>query len=446
MNNYRPISVLPLLSKLLEKHVYHALYSYLRENNILYDFQSGFRERYSTETAYNSNHRPIAYKYIDKNNVSGLIFIDYKKAFDLINHDILLSKLKTYGIKSKELAFFASYLNDRTQVVNIEGQISTSKTITHGEPQGSVLGPLLFIVFINHLPKVVTRSVVDIYADDTTVTATAHWESASTVIQRPLQEDIDQVTKWTIANKMILNSSKTKTMLVTGVRLANKFSQPELNILVHKNKVEEVNVHKLLGVYIDKELNFTEHVNVMCKKLAQRIGVLKKIKRHLPLEERKLYYNALIKPVMMYGCTIWSSCSNENVERVYKLQKRAARVILDAITMERSVNLSRKLNWLPLYDEIKIQKCSVIFRRIVGESPGYVEKLLTRNVDLGNRFNRHSHINLVCPKYQRESEGGRTFMVTGTRLSNSIPVEVKKKNSLGSFKYALRKYFLDYMN
>ena len=196
-----------------------------------------------------------------------------------------------------------------------------------------------------------------------------------------------------------------------------------------------------------KSLSISEMIK-LGKKIeeSQRIGLLKKIKRHLPLEERKLYYNALIKPVMMYGCTIWSSCSRENVERVYKLQKRAARVILDANTMERSVNLFRKLNWLPLKDEIKIQKCSVIFRRIVGESPGYVEKLLTRNVDLGNRFNRHSHINLVCPKYQRESEGGRTFMVTGTRLSNSIPVEVKKKNSLGSFKYALRKYFLDYTN
>ena len=149
---------------------------------------------------------------------------------------------------------------------------------------------------------------MDIYADDTTITATARGESASTVIPRQLQEDIDQVTKWTVAKKMILNPSKTKTMLVTGIRLANKISQPELNIPVHNIKVEEVNIHKLLGVYIDKELNFTEHVNVMCKKLGQRIGIFKKIKRHFPLEERKLYYNALIKPVMMYGCTIWSSC------------------------------------------------------------------------------------------------------------------------------------------
>ena len=133
--------------------------------------------------------------------------------------------------------------------------------ITCGVPQGSVLGLLLFIVFIDDLRKVVTRSVVDIYADDTTITATAHWESAPTVIQHQLRENIDQVTKWTVVNKMILNSLKTETMLVTGKRRANKFSQPEHNRMVHKNKVEEVNVRKLLGVYIDKELTVNDRLS-----------------------------------------------------------------------------------------------------------------------------------------------------------------------------------------
>ena len=145
----------------------------------------------------------------------------------------------------------------------------------------------------------------------------------------------------------------------------------------------------------------------------------------------------MIKPVMMYGCTIWGSCSCENAERVYKLQKRAARVILDVNTMERSAKLFKKLNWLPVHYNIKIQKCSVIYRRIVRECPGYMEQLLIRNVDLGNKSNRHSHINLVCPRYQRERESGRTFRLTGTRLWNNIPVEVKKKKFIGSFKCAL---------
>ncbi len=337
-------------------------------------------------------------------------------------------------------------MKNRTQVADIEGHRSTPKTITNGVPQGSVLGPLLFIVFINDLPKAVKRSVVDIYADDTTISASAAWESAPTAIQDQLQEDMDEVVKWTYDNKMVLNASKTKTMFVTGKWLASKFTNLQLNIQVNGDKVEEVSIQKLLGLYIDRELNFTEHVDVTCKKLGQRIGVLNKITRHLPLEERKLYYNAMIKPLMMYGSTMWSICSSENLERVFKLQKRAARVILDADTRERSAKLFKELNWLPLHDEIKIQRCCVIHNRVFGQSTQYMEQMLVRNIDYGSRSNRHSKLNLVCPRYKRETEGGKSFGVTGARLWNSIPVDIRSKDSFYSFKRALRKYFLEQYN
>lgn len=382
---------------------------------------------------------------LDQNNVNGLIF-DYKKAFDLIDHDFLIAKLKSLGINSREIAFFTSYLKNRTQVVDIEGHRSTPMTITNGVPQGSVLGPLLFIVFVNDLPKAVKKSVVDIYADDTTISASAVWESAPTAIQDQLQEDMDQVVKWTHDNKMVLNASKTKTMLVTGKRLASKFINSELKIQINGDNVEEVSTQKLLGLYIDKELNFTEHVDEICKKLGQRIGVLNKIKRHLPLKERKLYYNAMIKPIMIYGSTIWSICSSENFERVFKLQKRAARVILDVDTRERSAKLFKELSWLPLHDEIKIQRCCVIYSRVFGQSTQYMEQMLVRNVDIGSRSNRHSKLNLVCPRYKRETEGGKSFGVIGARLWNSIPADIRRNDSFYSFKRAIRKYFLEQYN
>ena len=149
---------------------------------------------------------------------------------------------------------------------------------------------------------------------------------------------------------------------------------------------------------------------------------------------------------MMYGCTIWSSCSSENFERVFKLQKRAARVILDVDTRERSAKLFKELNWLPLHDEINIQKCCVVYNRVVGESTGYMEQMLTRNVDYGSRSNRHSNLNLVCPRFKRETKGGKPFRVTGTRLWNSIPVDVRSKDSFHSFKRALRNYFMGQYN
>ena len=445
MNNYRPISVLPLLSKILEKHVHHSLYSYLTEKKFFYHLQSGFRRWHSTETALIRVVDQLLMD-LDQNNVNGLIFIDYKKAFDFIQHNILIAKLKSLGINSREIAFFTNYLKNRTHVVEIEGYRSTPKTITNGVPQGSVLGPLLFIVFINDLPKAVKKSVVDIYADDTTISASAVLEFAHTAIQDQLQEDMNQVVRWSCDNKMILNASKTKTMLVTGKRLASKLTNVKLNIQVNGHKVEDLCLQKLLGLHIDKELNFTEHVDVMCKKMGQRIGILNKIKRHLLLNERKLYYNAMIKPIMMYRYTVWSSCSSENLERVYKLQKRAARVILDVDTGERSANLFKALNWFPLHDEIKIQRCCVIYNRVYGQSTQYMEQMLTRNADYDSRSNRHSKVSLVCPRYKRESEGGGSFGVIGSKLWNTIPADVRSNDSFHSFKKTLKKYFLEQYN
>ena len=165
-NNYRPISVLPLLSKIFEKHVHQALYSYMRNNNLLYSLQSGFRRSYSTKaTLIRLTDQLLS--DMDQDQISGPVFVDYKKAFDLIDHDILLSKLEAYGIASKELMLLTNHLKGRRGSVVIGGVQSEYRLITHGVPQGSVLGPLLFIIFVNDLPNSVSQSTVDIYTDDT---------------------------------------------------------------------------------------------------------------------------------------------------------------------------------------------------------------------------------------------------------------------------------------
>jgi hypothetical protein len=241
---------------------------------------------------------------------------------------------------------------------------------------------------------------------------------------------------------MVLNASKTKVLLVTGKRMEKKLSDTELKITVSGKEIEQVASQKLLGVKLDKNLDFNEHIDDLCKKVSQRIGVLKQIKRNLPIEERKLYYNAMIKPLVLYGSCVWSSTSSDNIDRIYKLQKRAARVILDADTTVRSASLFSKLQWLPLKKEIMVQKFSLIFKRIIGESPRYIVKLFPRNADLTNRASRHGKHNLVCPRYNRESEGGRTFQISGIKLWNSIPIEIRKKETIGTFKSALKKYLL----
>jgi len=172
---------------------------------------------------------------------------------------------------------------------------------------------------------------------------------------------------------MVLNASKTKSLLVTGKRL-EKVPDSNLKLSCNGSEIEQITSQKLLGVKLDNHLSFTEHIDDTCKKVSQRIAVLKKIKRNLPLAERKLYFNALIKPIMLYGSCAWCAASEGNVNCVSKLQKRAARAILDTDIGERSEMLLRRLHWLPLKEELNLKRTSLIFRRIKDENncPSYV--------------------------------------------------------------------------
>ena len=171
----------------------------------MYGLQSGFRKRPSTETALIRLLDQILFD-IKCNNVTGLVCIDYSKAFDLINHDFLLVKLKAYGVDDGHLQLFRSYLADRQQSVNMNGFTSSPLGITHGVPQGSILGPLLFLTFINDLPLVISNSTVDVYADDTTFPSSAHCTLGTTVVETNLQEDIDRLCAWSAQNRMVLNA------------------------------------------------------------------------------------------------------------------------------------------------------------------------------------------------------------------------------------------------
>ena len=441
-NNYRPISVLPILSKVLEKHICEHLCNFLRENDFFHPLQSGFRKSHSTETALIRLVDQLLFN-LDNDKVTGLVFIDYKKAFDLIDHKLLLSKLKALGVGERSLPMFRDYMSGRRQFVNIDGYYSTQRALTLGVPQGSILGPILFLVFINDLPAALQHSVVDIYADDTTISYSTHYMAAPNDISNGLQTDIDEIMNWSADNKMILNESKTKSMLVTGKRLGKKQEQSTLQLYVNSTELEQVSSHKLLGVTIDSQLTFDQHVENLCTKLSQRIAVLRKIRRSLPLDQRKLYYNAMIKQTMLYASTVWTSCSAENLQRVFKLQKRAARVILNADTKANSVQLFRELDWVPFYHEANVNRLSMVYKRLSGDCPYYLSQMLIRNADINERSSRHGLLNLVCPRFKRESEGGRSFTVSTTRLWNTIPSTIRNKPSLVSFKKATFKFFKD---
>ena len=206
LDNCRPISILPILSKILEKAVFHQLHRYLSENSLLSPYQSGFRANHSTQLAI-TFFTDKTRGHMDKGLLTGVVFIDLKKAFDTVPHDGLLNKLFRYGIQDQPLSWFESYLTNRTQSVSIENHLSSAANISSGVPQGSALGPLLFILYINDLPLAVGLSSVMLYADDTVIFSAA---SSIDQLQLNLSLDLNVVSNWLTANGLFLNLKKTE--------------------------------------------------------------------------------------------------------------------------------------------------------------------------------------------------------------------------------------------
>ena len=334
--------------------------------------------------------------------------MDLSKAFDLVNHDVLRSKLAKYHLSPKALEWFTSYLSNRSQRCFISGSLSSPLELKLGVPQGSILGPTLFSIYINDLPLAFKKAEVDIYADDTTI-----WSSGNTCeeIQLKLQDTLDSAGKWFKANGMMPNTTKTKQLLIgTAQKLshadkdsldldsagkwfkangmmpnttktkqlligtAQKLSHADkdsLDLLLNNTRLDEATDEKILGVKIDKHLKWDQHIDYLINKLNSRICLLKRAKGYLTLHCRKMLYNAIIKPILEYCCTVWGNCSKENLIRLLRIQKRCARLILDAKFSDNSVKLFTKLGWLPIDDIIRSRKLDLLHKISFGHCPDY---------------------------------------------------------------------------
>ena len=317
-------------------------------------------------------------------------------------------------------------------MVRVNGSESSEALMLHGVPQGSILGPLFFILFINDLP-LYTSAQLDLYADDTTVTAFADVKNLAT-LSSSLNKSVSEIQLWASANKFPLNDDKTKVLTITGKRCVANINGSDIDVFVNGKQLSNVDCATLLGVKIDSKLSFDEHIEKVCKKLVSRIAILRKIRACLPLKQRLQFYNSIIRPVMSYANVIWANCDKESVYRVLRLQKRAARVISYAHRMTPSVALFNKLGWIPFYEQHKIDKCIIMYKRINGYLPNYLNEHLILNNKRHSRNTRYSSINTVCPKYRRETEGGRSFAVSATRLWNSTPIKIRKLDSVACFK------------
>ena len=201
-----------------------------------------------------------------------------------------------------------------------------------------------------------------------------------------------------------------------------------LNITLTGKNIEQVANHKILGVNLDQDLTFETHVEELCKKLSKRLGLLRRISSYLKQKQKAYYNEAVIKPFLLYGSPIWSSSNKGNLDNVLRMQKRAARIILEAERRTPSVTMSNTLEWVPFYTEVYVNRCTLAYKRLNGLTPNYINSLLKTNSEVHSVNTRYSHLNFVCPNFNRTTEGGRTFSVRTFKNSLIIHEENTKKN------------------
>ena len=326
--NYRPISLLTAISKVFEKVMNLQITQYLNVNGKFAPNQYGFRKNHSTELAATELLDRLTQDAMNEQNPFA-IFIDLSKAFDTLDHEILLYKLKRLGIHGNRLAWFRSYLTNRTQYIEMNGIVSETLPIITGVPQGSLLGPTLFLIYINDISKASSFFNFICYADDTTLVSSI--ASAEKLcgskniddISNFINKELDKVSNWLDANKLSLNTGKTKFMMF---RKKCGLIQPEKipNLQLKSSKIKMVPEFDFLGFLISDDLTWNNHQKKVEKKICKVNGVLSKLRYSLPRHTLKTIYNSLILPHLQYGITLWGS---NITQELIKIQKQCVRKI-----------------------------------------------------------------------------------------------------------------------
>lgn len=431
MNNYRPISVLSCISKVFERIIYDQLYTYLNDNNLISANQSGFRPFYSTSTALLDATLDWL-KTMDQGNLSAVIFLDLAKAFDTVNHDILIHKLRTYGIQPRSLSWFQSYVCMRKQKCCVNGFLSSERLLGCGVPQGSILGPLMFLLFINDLPKCLRHSKARMYADDTNITVTG---TSLEEIVNLANNDLANISEWLKANKLSLNTTKTEFMFIGSDSSLKKVRDVPL-IFLNGKQIKRVRKTESLGIIIDEKLSWDEHIAHVSKKTSQAIGGLRRIRDYVPQQTAIIIFNSLIKPLFEYCDIVLDNMPITGSTRLQKLQNRAARVITKQGYDTRSVDIRNQLNWKTLSDQRKDHMLIMVFKLLNNLAPSYLRDHFETSEN-NNYSLRGRKMMCVLPKPRTEFLR-RSFAFSGAKIWNELPESIRCIDNLNTFKSHLQ--------
>lgn len=416
-NNYRPISLLPSLSKVLEKLIKVRLVKFLEKNNVFNCNQYGFREKHSTTHAL-VDILSLTYNKIEKNNFICLLTMDLKKAFDTVSHDKLLCKLQHYGIRGNALELFTSYLTKRQQFVSRNNNNSTLKQIKYGVPQGSILGPTLFLIYVNDLPQSLLCPS-KLFADDTCLLLS---NPNISLLQEQGNSELNKLKLWCDANELTVNPSKSASLVIYPKLRSAK---SEIQFTFNKENIPNCQSTKYLGITLDDQLNFKEHVKSLEKKINKGVGILGKLKTILPSETLVTLYYALLHPHLMYGIAAWGSTCTTYKNKLRSAQNKAIRIICNIDPRQSSTPGYKKLQILKLDDIYKHEIAKLMHKYSNNALPTSLVKCFELITSKHLYNTRQLDANFFLPRFTTKRTQ-KSFEYQGVKIWNEIQIGIKK--------------------
>lgn len=429
--NYRPISVLPIISKIFEKILYKRLDDYLKAKNFLSKKQYGFRAKSNTLTATIDLVTNLK-NNIDEKCVALGIFIDLKKAFDTISHSLLLQKLYDVGIRNSAHDMFRSYLSNRQQIVRIGDELSNCETLTYGVPQGSILGPLLFIIYVNDIHNLNLTGDTILYADDTSLFLFGN--SIEGIIEQA-QQDLDTLSGWFQDNLLTVNSSKTNYIIFSA---RNKKIESHSNLYINNEPLTQVSSEKYLGLHLDKHLTWQPHLDKLRSKLSSIMGALRGIVRCLPTSVRYIIYNSMVKPHLEYLIEVWGTAAKTHLKQIETCQNKIIKRLFHYHYLTPTEKIYKETKLMTLSQIYKYNTCILVHKlihknihsKITFTKKGQTQKRITRRM------------NNICLRPPRTNYGRKNILYEGAELYNKLPNDIKEIQSFTLYKKTIKHHIL----